>query len=107
MSLDVYLTATRPTQVFSANITHNLNAMTEAAGIYHHVWRPEELGITAAGELIEPLRKGIARLEEAPQMFERYNPANGWGDYDGLVAWLKKYLAACEENPDATIYVSR
>jgi hypothetical protein len=34
MSLDVYLIAARPTNVYSANITHNLNKMAEAAGIY-------------------------------------------------------------------------
>lgn len=45
MSLDVYLKAVRPAEVFSANITHNLGAMAEAAGIYRHLWRPEEVGV--------------------------------------------------------------
>ena len=35
MSLDVTLTAVRPTEVYSANITHNL-WMAEEAGIYQH-----------------------------------------------------------------------
>ena len=33
MSLDVYLEVMKPTEVFSANITHNLNKMAEAAGV--------------------------------------------------------------------------
>lgn len=37
----VHLMAVRRTCIFSANITHNLNAMAEAAGIYKHLWRPE------------------------------------------------------------------
>ena len=107
MSLDVYLTATRPTEVFNANITHNLNKMAEAAGIYHHVWRPEELGITTAQELIEPLTRGLAAMRADPAKFHQFNPANGWGDYIGFINWLEQYLQACKLNPDATIQVSR
>lgn len=33
MSLDVTLTKTKPTEVFWANITHNLNKVAEKAGI--------------------------------------------------------------------------
>lgn len=52
MSLDITLRAVRPVDVFSSNITHNLNAMAEAAGIYRQIWRPEEIGIKTAVELI-------------------------------------------------------
>lgn len=48
MSLDVYLTATRPTEVCALNITHNLGRMAKEAGIYQHLWRPEEIGVTKA-----------------------------------------------------------
>ena len=41
--------------VYSANITHNLTKMADEAGIYECLWRPEEIGITKAGQLIEPL----------------------------------------------------
>lgn len=37
MSLDVYLSAVRETTIFSENITHNLNRMADAAGIYEIV----------------------------------------------------------------------
>jgi len=107
MSLDVYLTAVRPTEVYSANITHNLGAMAKQAGIYQHLWRPEELGIVTADELIEPLRAGLTLLEKCPNEFQALNPPNGWGSYDGLVAFVREYLAACEANPDATIRVCR
>lgn len=30
---------------YHANITHNLGKMAEAAGIYHALWRPDEIGI--------------------------------------------------------------
>ena len=107
MSLDVYLTRTQPTTVFDANITHNLGAMAEEAGIYKHLWRPEEIGITKASQLIEPLREGIALMKIEPLRFEKHNPTNGWGSYKDFVPWLERYLAACEEYPDADVGVSR
>jgi hypothetical protein len=107
MSLDVTLMATRPVAVFDNNITHNLGTMAAAAGVYKHLWRPEELGITRAEELIEPLRVGLATLKADPERFRKHNPPNGWGTYEGLVTFVENYLRACEENPDALVSVSR
>ena len=107
MSLDVTLTATRPTEVYTANITHNLNKMAEAAGIYTILWRPEEGGYTHAKDLIEPLRIGIDILRRDVRYFESFNPPNGWGSYSTLVEFATEYLAACEANPDAVVSVSR
>ena len=107
MSLDVSLTAMRDSEVFEYNITHNLNKMADEAGIYKHLWRPDELGITKASELIEPLRAGLALLRSDPARFEKFNAENGWGKYENLVAFVERYMKACEENPDATVRVSR
>ena len=35
-----------------------------------------------------------------------FNPANGWGSYDGFVPWLIKYKDACEDNPGCKIKAS-
>ena len=107
MSLDVYLTKVMPTTVFSSNITHNLNKMAEEAGIYEHLWRPDEIGITKAEQLIDPLREGLAKLKAEPERFKKFNATNGWGLYEHLVPWVEKYLQACEANPDADVSVSR
>ena len=107
MSLDVSLFVQKPVEVYSANITHNLCAMAEEAGIYMHLWRPEEIGLTKAGELIEPLRAGLELMKADPARFEKHNSPNGWGLYKNFVPFVEKYLAACEENPGATIWVSR
>lgn len=93
--------------VFEANITHNLNRMATAAGIYEACWRPDELGITKAGQLVPLLRAGLERLRADPQRFKQLNPSNGWGKYDGFVLWVEKYLQACEDNPEADVEVSR
>lgn len=94
-------------EVFWGNITHNLVGMAKAAGIYLYLWRPETYGITKAKELIEPLEDGLKRLKSAPDHFKELNPSNGWGNYEGLVALVEKYLEACREYPDAVVYVGR
>ena len=100
--------ATRqPNCVFSANITHNLTEMADKAGIYEAVWRPKEIGISKAGNLIDLLRSGLSLLEANPEWFQNFNPANGWGTYEGLVKWVRAYLQACQKYPDAIVSVSR
>ena len=107
MSLDVSLTVTKPVEVFEANITHNLGEMAEAAGIYAAVWRPEDLAIEFAEQLVPVLEAGINELKANPERFKTLDAKNGWGTYDQFVPWLEKYLAACKENPEAHIGVSR
>lgn len=107
MSLDVYLEVVRPVEVYGANITHNLGPMAREAGIYMHLWRPEEIGITTAGQLIEPLERGLELLKSDPARFEKLDSPNGWGRYKHFVPFVEKYLEACRETPDATVRVSR
>lgn len=94
-------------EVFDANITHNLTDMAEVAGIYKHIWRPEEVGITFAKELIDPLREGLHKLKSNPDLYKQYNPFNGWGNYEGFVNFVQDYLDACYKYPDSKIKVCR
>ncbi len=94
-------------EAYHANITHNLGMMAAEAGIYKHLWRPEEIGITKAGQLIEPLGAALALLKSDPERFKKFNPENGWGSYEMFVPWVEDYLAACKANPEASIEVSR
>lgn len=95
-------------EVFTANITHNLGAMANAAGIYEACWRPESLTPKPhASDLIEPLRAGLSKLKANPSHFETFNAPNGWGLYKHFVPWVERYLEACEANPTAEVEVSR
>lgn len=94
-------------QVYGANITHNLNRMAREAGLYQYLWRPEEVSATKAIQLIEPLRTGLFILTNDRARFEKFNPENGWGDYDGLVSFVGNYLYACARYPDADVRISR
>ena len=93
--------------VYSANITHNLGKMADEAGIYYACWRPEEIGVTKANQLIPLLRDGLAKLTADPAHFRKFNSKNGWGLYENFVPWVRDYLNACEGYPDADVSVSR
>lgn len=93
--------------VFHANITHNLGEMAAEAHLYTALWRPDEHCINKAKQLIDILKEGLAELQSDPERFKALNPSNGWGTYDGLVAFVRGYLAACETYPDADVEVSR
>lgn len=107
MSLDVCVEVPGMVCVFQKNITHNLTKMADAAGIYKALWRPEEIEITKAGQLIPILEAGLALLKSEPDKFKAHNPENGWGTYEGLVEFVEQYLAACREFPEGKIAADR
>lgn len=91
-------------EVFSANITHNLNAMAAQAGIYDCLWNAQD---RKASTIIEPLREGLHNLKIDPEKYMEHNPKNGWGSYEVLVEFVSNYLDACYKNPNATIKISK
>ena len=103
MSLDFSLHAVRSTEVYSGNITHNLGAMANKAGIYKCLWRPEENGFKKAEQIIPILKTGIEKLKKSPAKYKKYDSPNGWGLYEHFVPFVEEILKACEENPDAEI----
>lgn len=106
MSLDFYLERVQPCEVYWRNITHNLTEMAEEAGIYKHLWHPDEIGLTTAAQLIEPLTAGLALLKSDPARFKAFNSPNGWGTYEHFVPFVEACLNACKEFPDATVRTS-
>lgn len=107
MSLDVYIEANDGGELYSANITHNLNKMAAAAGIYDCLWRAPENGFVKAGQLIDPLRKGILFLSENPDKCRDLEPDNRWGTWENFLPWCANLLSACKEFSDANIRTSR
>lgn len=109
MSLDVYLyeDSDHTQELFWSNITHNLNVMANELQVYTLIWRPEEIYIFKANQLIEPLQSAAIILEANPQWFKKFNPTNNWGSYDGLLRFINDYLAACQTYPEAFVHVSR
>lgn len=91
----------------SLNITHNLNNMAKGVGLYEVLWKPEEIGITTASQMITPLEEGLDELVANPDKYKAFNPPNGWGDYDIFIDFCKLALRDCREYPDVTIEVGR
>jgi hypothetical protein len=107
MSLSLYLYEIKEVDVFDNNITHNLGKMAKEAGIYEVLWRPEEIGIDKASDMIPFLEKGVETLKSDPERFKKFNPENRWGNYEGLLGFAVDTLAACKEHPDARVSASR
>lgn len=113
MSLDIDLMVVQPTSVYSANITHNLGKMADAVDVgegrtlYEILWRPDEHGYVYAREIVECLHTGWSKLYHHPDLYKQYNPENGWGSYEGLLEFVRKYHAACMENPESELRISR
>jgi len=93
--------------LYHDNITHNLNVMAEKAGIYKHLWRPDEINIKYADELIIPLKNGLKLLNDDPDYYIMFNAINGWGIYENLILFVKNYIDACILYPDSIIEVDR
>jgi hypothetical protein len=107
MSLDFMLKVPGLVEVASENITHNLNKMAEAAGIYKVLWRPDENGYQLAGDIIPVLEEGLAKLKADPSFYKQFDSPNGWGIYDHFVPFVERVLEHCKGNPEAIIVVSR
>lgn len=81
------------------NYTHNVSPM------YH-----KAMGITLSnlknmncGDAI--LEKGIKAMKENRKEYEKLNPKNGCGNYEGALDFLCRILEACKENPLCKISV--
>lgn len=113
MSLDVTLTKTMPTGVYTSNITHNLSKMANQVMLESGLtlrdvlWHPEKNGLYYARDISEMLDEAFNTLLAEPDRFKTYNPENGWGDYEGLVDFVYGYRNACWDNPEAEIGVSK
>jgi len=95
------------TPFFEGGVTHNLSEMARSCGLYEALWKPKDIGAFHAGDLIDPLTKGLDELGANPDIYSEYNPSNGWGDYHMLLSFALKARAACVRYPLALIDVGR
>ncbi len=99
------------------NITYNVDAMfalalgepeagvRNGADVVFHLKSPalKRFVDRPASEAIEPLRAAVARMEADPEAYRALNPPNGWGDYEGALDYLRRFLEACEEKPERLV----
>ena len=58
-----------------------------------------------AEDALSLLQDCYYEMTSDPEAYKELNPENGWGNYDGAVAYLKKLIDGCKEFPTAVIEV--
>lgn len=94
MSLSFYL-YNDDEEILSLDISHNVGETAEKFGIYKALWRPEEIGITKASQLIPILQKAIEEIGKQD------------GFYYSFENFVTKIFIACIKNPNARIEAQR
>jgi hypothetical protein len=64
----------------------------------------------AVAQIAGRLQVAVARMEADPATYRAMNPENGWGDYDGALAYLRNLADACvvmAPHPGCVVRVSR
>lgn len=84
-------------------ITYNLPGMFQAACRGKRFKDLEGMTGAQAGRV---LRDGLQRLVSEPARFEEMNPANGWGDYDGLIQVMAKAAVMAARHPTGVVVFS-
>lgn len=105
MSLDISVSVEMPIEVFETNITNNLVEMAHEAGLYNPMWCPESIiGMSGRAEHLIPfLEQGIDKMKRNPLYFKKFNPKNGWGDYELLLREAGLLLETCKTYPQGKI----
>ena len=101
MSLNIGISAKRTIEIFDRNITYNLSKM-------YYKCIPggfKALDGMSCKEALPILQKAINDLIENQEEYEKLNPENGWGTYDGLLQAIKDMRNCCEDNLDGIIDV--
>ena len=76
---------------FEFNVTYNLRPMLARAGFHVPVVRGMRVGT-----LRVVVGDALAVMQDNPAYFKRFNPANGWGNYEVALTFLLElnvYLA--------------
>lgn len=56
-------------------------------------------------EAVGPLAEAVKRMEADPDKYREMEPGNGWGDYEGALAYLRRLAEACATHPKCTIAI--
>lgn len=103
MSLDVSVKARRTVDVYEDNITYNLAPMYyKCIDINGGL---KALNGMKCKDAIPVLNRAIDDLIENKEEYEKLNPENGWGSYEGLLKSLKSLRIACLENPSGKVEI--
>lgn len=87
-------------ELFWRHMTHKGRDIAIEAGLYKPIWRPGELGVQYANELIGYLTKGL----EVLQVMDKRSPSSALPMM--IIGFVEEYLEACKEYPIARVRVT-
>jgi hypothetical protein len=68
----------------------------------------EWIDVLPFAETVQPhLALGVERMRAEPDVYRAMEPENGWGDYEGALAFLEGIERACRNYPMARVRASR
>jgi hypothetical protein len=101
----------------SFNITHNLGEMASHCNLYEPLWRPyrlfnisedDEYDTTIlAKDIVEYVEKGYKLLVDNKEDLLQYESSNGYGKYNDLVKFTRRYIDCLKKFPNSRISISR
>lgn len=59
----------------------------------------------SAGACVVWLTSAVKDMKREPDKYKAMNPKNGWGDYEGALAYLENLLHACKILPNTTVWI--
>ena len=104
MSWDINIKAKREVSILETNITYNLSDM-----YYKCVDKEKGLKIfdnMSCKEALPILQKAIEDLIDNKEGYQKLNPENGWGSYEGVLGTFLDMRKCCVDNPDGIIELS-
>lgn len=104
MSLDFSLKKMKMVYVLDKNATHNLVPMWKKAGCYDALYMSEG---KPAQDILDELVNGYITMKLFKDEFEKINPENGWGTYEGALEFLKIIINGCLDYPNAIININK
>ena len=88
-------------EVFEFSPTYNLRPMFHAAGFCLRDFN----GMTGA-EVAPVLTVAVASMEADPAKFRALDAPNGWGTYDDIMPYLRRFRDAVSAHPAASVVVT-
>lgn len=109
---EVVLFEREDNEYWHGNITHNLVTMAMQCvcecpyrvTLYKILWLPQESGLLGKKGVLTPsyikaLSVCLNALKEHKDFYEKYNPKNGWGNYENLVSFIESFIKATSNIP--------
>lgn len=85
------------------NYTYNCGPMFGKAN--NGIGLSEALDGSIAKDAEILLRRVVCEMVNNPSDYQKLNPANGWGSYEGFMKFLLDFAEECRKYPNATISI--